>query len=200
MTFIGEGHSIFFCGYPWPVTRACNTAGRVWRSMLRHYKSGPRDWTGEALLGACQVAVIDVGGVFEADLASFVEFGEDFLQSLHHGRVGWGVGRGDERAAAQAACYAFEIEFLEIWRGARAVRIHEEEIAHVLLAGIAFFDRGVVCAVFAKQRFVGAQKGSGVGEAFIPDNDDPAVRFEDASKFGAAEVWIEPMEGLAGGD
>src|SRR5580698_6805866 len=104
------------------------------------------------------MAEIDVRGIFHADSISLIVLGENSLEFLHHGRVIRCVGCGDEGTAAQTSGQAIEIEFLEIRDHTRLIVAHAKEIAHVLLAWIAFFYRGVVRAKFSKQSFVAAQE------------------------------------------
>jgi hypothetical protein len=62
----------------------CDADGRAGRGKPRPYRGEINrrergDWVVEALVGTCQVAEVDVGGVFEADMAVLVVIGEDFL-------------------------------------------------------------------------------------------------------------------------
>ena len=126
--------------------------------MLRSYKDGLRNWAAGALSGAFEVAEIDVRGIFHTDSISLIILSENSLEFFHHWSVIWRVRCGDEGTAAQTSGEAIEIEFLEIRDHARVVMAYAKEIAHVLLAWVAFFHCGVVRAKFSKQGFVVAQE------------------------------------------
>src|SRR5580704_7511772 len=168
--------------------------------MLRPYDGDLCNWATEALLIAFQAAEIEMGGIFEAYPVVLTVLGENSLQFFHHRREIRIVRGGNEGAAAETSGDAFEIKFLEIWQRARVVRDCAKEIVHVLLAWIAFFHAGVVRAEGPQQGFVAEEKRSGVCEALVPNDDNPARGLENASEFGASGVLVEPMEGLAGGD
>src|SRR5580704_9463894 len=81
----------------------------------------------------------------------------------------------------------------------RRVRIQAKETAHVLFTRVAFVYACVVGTKSSKQGFVVPEKRSGARQPFVPNDDDPAGGLEDAQKFAASGVLIEPVEGLAGG-
>src|SRR5277367_3608604 len=81
----------------------------------------------------------------------------------------------------------------------RRVRVLAKETAHLFFTRIAFVHACVVDAKGSKQGFVLAKKRSGVRQPFVPDDDYPAGRLEDAQKFTASGVLVEPVEGLASG-
>ncbi len=81
----------------------------------------------------------------------------------------------------------------------RRVRVQAKETAHLFFTRIAFVHACVVGAKRSKQGFVVAEKGSGVRQPLVPDDDDPAGGLEDTKKFAAGGVLVEPVEGLAGG-
>src|SRR5580700_10509545 len=170
------------------------------RFGLRAMHGGWPNCAWDALPGTFQVAEIDVGGILQAYPVILIVLGENSLQFFHHGREIRMVSGGDERTAAQASGDAFEIKFLKIREGSPGVSVWAKEIAHVLLAWVAFLHAGVVRAEFSKQGFVVAEKGSCVREPLVPNDHHPACGFKDANEFGAGGVLVEPVEGLAGGD
>ena len=135
--------------------------------MLGLYQSGPRDYGSQASWVTRQVAEIDMGGVLDADVAILIVGIEDASQLGHHRFVIRIIRRWAERAAAQAAGEAIEIEFLKIRKIVRGVGAGAKKIAHVLLTWVAFFYTGVIGAKFVEQAFIISQEGSRVGEALV---------------------------------
>src|SRR5215510_15650360 len=58
----------------------------------------------------------------------------------------------------------------------------------------------IICAIAQQQRFVSTQKVSGVGQAAVPENDNPAIGTQDAPEFSARGLRIEPVKRLPGHD
>src|ERR1700756_5841746 len=61
-------------------------------------------------------------------------------------------------------------------------------------------DLLVIGAIGKHQLLIGAQKGTGVGAALVPDQHTPAAGLQDADKFVAGFCWIEPVGCLGGSD
>src|SRR5689334_12667779 len=181
--------------------RNWKAAWRIGRSMLRPYKfrSGIANCRTEASGCSPQAAEINVRGIFEADAAILVVGVEDAPEFSHHRREIRRVWRGNKRTAAQASGEAFEIELLEIGKLGGAILVWTEEFAHMHFRRIVLLDALIVRAEVSKQVFVFADERACLDKPLVPHDDEPAVGFEDALKFTAGSIAIEPVESLARG-
>ena len=102
--------------------------------------------------------------------------------------------------AAQAAAEAGKIELLNIRECVRCEFIRMKEFQHLFGARVAFADLGVVGAETQQEFFVVAKERSVVQQAFVPNDDDAALGFQDAMEFVASCGLLEPVEGLARSD
>src|ERR1700704_6286644 len=96
--------------------------------------------------------------------------------------------------AADAARQAFKIKNLQVGKPLLAIGSGLEKGAHLFFARVAFVYTRIVGAKFAEQGFEIAQERSGVRQAFVPEDDDPAGWLQDADKFGSRSIRIEPVK------
>jgi hypothetical protein len=143
----------------------------------------------------CEVTEVEPSEIVHAYAAVFVACVKNAAEFLQHWIVirmgGHGcVGGGQETA--------FEIgvgKFLVHVEEAGFVRRRREKVVDVV-GSVFVADFFIVCAVAEEKIFVVAEEGRGVGAAFIPDQDSPALGFEDAGEFRTSFGQIEPVRGL----
>jgi hypothetical protein len=146
-----------------------------------------------------KMSIEDARVVFEADEAVMLVGGEDDSQAVKHGLIVGMSGFGGIGRGAQAAFEALVIEFLAHGERARMEfgwrKEGRNDGADVLVTNFL-----IVGAEIEEKLFVIAQERSTVDAALVPDQNAPAVRFQNASKFMAGGGQSEPMGGLRGGD
>ena len=100
----------------------------------------------------------------------------------------------------QPAPQCIVIEHLAVWQHRQADRLAAYEIPHAREVEFLVPDLGVIGGEGLQKRLVVAQKRRGIDVPVVPDQREPAAGLQNARKFRARPVAVEPVERLRGGD